>query len=399
MISTPKVNNSSYVGPRALFDAHYVPPKILYRNREEKSLFSILKDSFSDDFSLSIIYQGIQGIGKQVIINKVIRDLSNLNTEFLNIQVDCREKNLEEIIISLLTKIGQNQNTNFNFKSIINSNISNLWNQFKLTCRKVDHNLVFIFNNIEHLEPEIFKKFLQYGKDTSVSFLATVNQALKPSTLDLISEFDLKKKLNYFSYKELFDILKQRVSLTFLHEIDKELVEFITDLIFEHYVPVPGKGIEILREIYPVLNQQVSLNNLEISEILRNQFNSLQATDEFSMLSYISEAELLTIIFLDNLSNYFSKNSNLYITIKELKELYFLSCESIDYEKDMEEFKNLITTLRNIGILNASKKNNLNDYRKFSDNILNYNFYFMVINPRQLKSILDAIFNKHNFLF
>ncbi len=394
MISTPRVNNSSYVGPRALFDAHYVPPKILYRNREEKSLFSILKDSFSDDFSLSILYQGIQGIGKQVIINKVIRDLSDLNTELLNIQVDCREKNLEEIIISLLTKIGQNQNINFNFKNIINSNISNLWNLFKLTCRKVDQNLVFIFNNIEYLESEIFKKFLQYGKDTNVNLLATVNQALKPSTLDLLSEFDLKKKLNYFTYKELFDILKQRVSLTFLREIDIELVEFITDLIFEHYVPVPGKGIEILREIYPVLNQQVSLNNLEISEILRNQFDSLQATDEFSMLSYISEAELLTIIFLDNLSNHFLKNSNLYITIKELKELYFVSCESLDYEKNMEEFKNLITTLRNIGILNASKKNDINDFRYFNENILNYNFYFMVINPKQLKAIVDAIFNK-----
>lgn len=394
MISTPRVNNSSYVGPRALFNAHYVPPKILYRNREEKSLFSILKDSFSDDFSLSILYQGIQGIGKQVIINKVIRDLSDLNTELLNIQVDCREKNLEEIIISLLTKIGQNQNINFNFKNIINSNISNLWNLFKLTCRKVDQNLVFIFNNIEYLESEIFKKFLQYGKDTNVNLLATVNQALKPSTLDLLSEFDLKKKLNYFTYKELFNILKQRVSLTFLREIDIELVEFITDLIFEHYVPVPGKGIEILREIYPVLNQQVSLNNLEISEILRNQFDSLQATDEFSMLSYISEAELLTIIFLDNLSNHFLKNSNLYITIKELKELYFVSCESLDYEKNMEEFKNLITTLRNIGILNASKKNDINDFRYFNENILNYNFYFMVINPKQLKAIVDAIFNK-----
>lgn len=394
MISTPRVNNSSYVGPRALFDAHYVPPKILYRNREEKSLFSILKDSSSDDFSLSILYQGIQGIGKQVIINKVIRDLSDLNTELLNIQVDCREKNLEEIIISLLTKIGQNQNINFNFKNIINSNISNLWNLFKLTCRKVDQNLVFIFNNIEYLESEIFKKFLQYGKDTNVNLLATVNQVLKPSTLDLLSEFDLKKKLNYFTYKELFNILKQRVSLTFLREIDIELVEFITDLIFEHYVPVPGKGIEILREIYPVLNQQVSLNNLEISEILRNQFDSLQATDEFSMLSYISEAELLTIIFLDNLSNHFLKNSNLYITIKELKELYFVSCESLDYEKNMEEFKNLITTLRNIGILNASKKNDINDFRYFNENILNYNFYFMVINPKQLKAIVDAIFNK-----
>ena len=173
------------------------------------------------------------------------------------------------------------------------------------------------------------------------------------------------------------------------------MIEFITDLIFEHHVPVPGKGIEILRDLYPFLSKQVELSHLETFEILQNQFESLQITDEFSMLSYISEAELLTIIFLDNLSNYFLKNSNFYITIDELKELYYISCESIDFEKNIEEFKHLITTLRNIGILNASKKNPLNDFRFFNENILNYNFYFMVINPQNLKHIVDAIFNNH----
>ena len=98
---------------------------------------------------------------------------------------------------------------------------------------------------------------------------------------------------------------------------------------------------------------------------------------------------------MDNLSNYFLKNSNFYITIDELKELYYISCESIDFEKNIEEFKHLITTLRNIGILNASKKNSLNEFRFFNENILNYNFYFMVINPQNLKHIVDAIFNNH----
>ncbi|MFW9951870.1 MAG: hypothetical protein ACFFKA_17270, partial [Candidatus Thorarchaeota archaeon] len=139
----------------------------------------------------------------------------------------------------------------------------------------------------------------------------------------------------------------------------------------------------------------VELNHLEIFEILQNQFESLQITDEFSMLSYISETELLTIIFLDNLSNYFLKKSNLYITIQDLKELYEISCESINFEKSKEEFKHLVTTMRNIGILNASKKNNINDFRYFNENILNYNFYFMVINPQNLKHIVDAIFNKN----
>ncbi len=397
MISAPKIN-SSFAGPRALFDQSYIPPQILYRKNEEKALFSILKDSYIDGFCLNILYQGIQGIGKKVIINKVIRDLSLLNPELLNIRkayIDCRDKNLEEIIISLLTEIGFHQNINFNFKSIINSNISDLWNIFKLTCKKADHNLLFVFNNIEHLKPEFIKKFLQYGKETNISLVSTGNQVLKSSTLDVLSEFDIKKKLNYFSYNELHDIIKQRISLTFKHEVDKELIEFITDLIFEHHVPVPGKGIEILRDLYPFLSKQVELNHLEIFEILQSQFETLQISDEFSMLSYISEAELLTIIYLDNLSNYFLKKSNFYITIKELKELYYVSCESINFEKSEEEFKHLITTLRNLGIINASRKNLIKNFRYFNENILNYNFYFMVINPQNLKHIVDAIFNKH----
>jgi Cdc6-like AAA superfamily ATPase len=397
MISAQKTN-SSFVGSRALFDQSYIPPQILYRKNEEKALFSILKDSFNDGFCLNVLYHGIHGIGKKVIINKVIRDLSFLNPELLNIRkayVDCRDKNLEEIIISLLSEIGIHQNINFNFKSIINSNISDLWNIFKLTCKKADYNLLFVFNNIEHLQPEVFKKFLQFGKETNISLVSTGNQVLKSSTLDILSEFDIKKKLNYFSYKELHDIIKQRISLTFKNEVDKELIEFITDLIFEHHVPVPGKGIEILRDLFPFLSKQVELNHLEIFEILQNQFDNLQITDEFSMLSYISEAELLTIIFLDNLSNYFLNKSNFYITINELKELYDISCESINFEKSEEDFKHLITTMRNIGIINASKKNNINDFRYFTENILNYNFYFMIINPQNLKHIVDAIFNKH----
>jgi len=397
MISAQKTN-SSLVGPRALFDQSYIPPQILFRKNEENSLFSILKDSFKDGFCLNILYQGIQGIGKKVIVNKVIRDLSLLNPELSNIHkayVDCRAKNLEEIIISLLSEIGFHENINFNFKSIINSSISDLWNIFKLTCKKADYKLLFVFNNIEHLQPDYFKKFLHYGKETNISLVSTGNHILKSSTLDILSEFDIKKKLSYFSYKELHDIIKQRISLTFKHEVDKDLIEFITDLIFEHHVPVPGKGIEILRDLYPFLSKQVELNHLEIFELLQNQFESLQITDEFSMLSYISESDLLTVIFLDNLSNYFLKKSNYYVTIDELKELYCVSCESIDFEKNEEEFKHLITSMRNIGILNASKKSPINDFRYFNENILNYNFYFMVINPQNLKHIVDAIFNKH----
>ena len=394
MISAQRIN-SEFVGPRALFDQSYIPPKILHRKTEEKSLYSILKDSLQDEFQLNILFQGIQGIGKKVIINKVLKDISTFNTKLIKIQIDCSEKSLEEILVSLITEVGRKKNFNFDYKSFLNTSILDLWNLFKLTCRKVDNDITLVFNNIEHIEPEAFKKFLKYGKENKINLISTGNHVLRSSILENLSEFDFKKKLDYFSFSELNDIIKQRISLAFFNEIDNDVIDLITDLIFEHHVPVPGKGIEILRELYPVLNQKITLKKFEIYDILQNQFDTLQVTDEFSMISYISESDLLNLIFLDNLSNYFLKKANLYITIQELRDLYYITCESIDYEKDIEEFKHLIVKLRNIGILNASKKNNINNFRYFNENVLKYDHYFMVMNPKQLKPILDAIFTKH----
>ncbi len=394
MISAQRINNE-FVGPRALFDQTYIPPKILHRKTEEKALYSILKDSLHDEFQLNILFQGIQGIGKKVIVNSVLNDISTLNPELIKIQIDCSEKSVEEILVSLIAEVGSRKNINFDYKSFLNSSILDLWNLFKLICRKIDHNITIVFNNIEHIQPEAFKKFLKYGKENKINVISTGNQVLRSSILEIMSEFDFKKKLDYFSFSELNDIIKQRISLAFKNEIDNELIDLITDLIFEHHVPVPGKGIEILRELYPVLNQKMTLKKFEIYDILQNQFDTLQITDEFSMVSYISESDLLNLIFLDNLSNFFLKRANLYITIQELRELYYVTCESIEYEKNIEEFKHLIVNLRNIGILNASKKNNVNNFRYFNDNVLNYDNYFMVINPKQLKPIMDAIFTKH----
>jgi len=74
-------NKINYFGPKALFDPNFIPPSLLYRKKEEQTLHSILSDSISDDFCLNILYQGINGIGKKVIVNKVINDLFNQKTE------------------------------------------------------------------------------------------------------------------------------------------------------------------------------------------------------------------------------------------------------------------------------------------------------------------------------
>ncbi len=376
----------NYVGPRAIFDQNFIPPKILHRQKEEYSLLSVMNDALVDNFGINILYQGVEGIGKKVIVNKVLNDLHNKdysNSQVYKIKVDCKDVKLEGLLISLLSEINRVYDFKMDFQQVLNSNLKELWNLFKLACHKINYNLIISFNNVEHLNPEIFQKFLHFGKEKNMIFLSTINKVLKPTNYDLFSCFDLKIRLNYFSYTQLCEILHQRIALAYIVSLETDLVEFITDLIFEHYVPVPGKGIDILRELYLLLNSNRDYKDYGLYEIIQNQFDPLQISDEYSLITYISEEDLLSIIFLDNLSNFFLKNTRYYINLQELKELYQLSCESLEYELSIEEFESLINMFQNVGILSISKKI-----------VFENNRYFIIIPPKQLKAIVDAIFTK-----
>ena len=65
--------DNNFVGPKALFDPNYIPPHLLHRKKELNSLISILNDSISDKFSLNILYQGINGIGKKAT-NEILEE-------------------------------------------------------------------------------------------------------------------------------------------------------------------------------------------------------------------------------------------------------------------------------------------------------------------------------------
>jgi len=391
-----------FIGPKALFDLFYIPPKLLFRKEEESSLLSILNDSFKDNFSINILYQGIEGIGKKAIINKVLRDLFNSDQYFQlykKIPLDCKEKSLEEIIISLISILSKYSNLGCEISTILNSNISKLWSILKLMCKKLDNHVIFIFYNSEFLETKIQKKFLTFGKNSNISIISTVNNVLRQNSLDLISDYDLKRKLDFFSYDQLISIFTQRTDLSFSYQVDKELIELITDLIFENYVPVPGKGINILRDLYPPLKNKHSLDYNTLLKICENHFDSIHNQDEFNLLNYLAEEDLLTVLFLDNLINHFISNtSNYYINLEELKQLYLISCESLEYSNDLQEFIDIITKLKNIGIISPSKKGMDLTYDILLENEFSKNYYFLVLNPIKLKAMLDAIFSHRRFI-
>ena len=108
-------DNNKYIGPRAIYDPNFIPPQLLFRKKEENTLSSILYDSISDNFCFNALYQGIQGIGKKVVVKKVIDDISKheeISFDIKKFSIDCRDKNLEELLVSILAEMNNILNLN-----------------------------------------------------------------------------------------------------------------------------------------------------------------------------------------------------------------------------------------------------------------------------------------------
>ncbi|MEJ2278745.1 MAG: hypothetical protein P8Y70_13515, partial [Candidatus Lokiarchaeota archaeon] len=130
-----KLKNCDYYGPRAIFDPLFIPPTLLYRKKEVRTLYSLLKDSLNDQYSLNIQYQGINGIGKKVIVNKVLQELKQkkiINNEDKNIFLNCNDKTTKEFIFLFLSELNNKLNLHIELKSFLNSNTPSFWNFLKL---------------------------------------------------------------------------------------------------------------------------------------------------------------------------------------------------------------------------------------------------------------------------
>jgi hypothetical protein len=185
--------------------------------------------------------------------------------------------------------------------------------------------------------------------------------------------------------------LKQRFSLTFQRNVDDGLIDYITDIICENFAPIPGKGVEIMKLLYPLLVDYKDPDFSNLIDLIQTHFVEFNNIDEFAMLNYLSEGDPLTLLFLDNLSSHLLNSSfNYYISKPELQELYFIACEYLDYPKVKSEFNLLLKKILKIGVLTVSNKFK-HPHSKFSENLL-----FSTLNPVKLKAMIDVIFGNCN---
>ncbi|MHA1821044.1 MAG: hypothetical protein ACTSU2_09750 [Promethearchaeota archaeon] len=406
------MKNSRYIGPRALFDPYFVPDRLFDRSKEVASLKKFILDAVRDRFTTSISIYGIKGSGKTVLANKslyeikelipadirgahhsstgmaqlnmqVVRgnpinikkspkisasnqhgqkegfqiqsDLINLgDTEFSTIYVDCENKDTEQVIFSMVNALASAQNYNMDPSTVLNLNKSGLWNLFKHLLDKNPRPILCFMDSVEYMNPKLLNKFCSPNISHSIILLNTFNLHRSSPFLMNFNKSDFNINLYSYRHTTLYEIGKDRCEVAFRNPIDDEIIKFITDLSSEFDKPVPGSSIRVLREVYPIIAQNNSIDGGLLRDACRYNFEGF-SLDEISIADYIAESDMVDRVFIDNISTYFNKTQNYYIDFNELEESYKVACESLEYDFSQRKFMSSLAGLKSLGLILPSK--------------------------------------------
>ncbi|MHA2127790.1 MAG: hypothetical protein ACXABO_06165 [Promethearchaeota archaeon] len=192
-------------------------------------------------------------------------------------------------------------------------------------------------------------------------------------------------------YQEHYNIVRECCELAFGHLINSDLIFRITDYIHEFKTPVPGKGIDILKSFYFVLNDNTNINSDDLRTIICEKHNTLDITEKSDITNFIGKGIPLTIIYLDHLISHFQHPSNHFISLKELENVYKISCENCEFFDligNVNECERIIKKLQE-NILGASNKNLIEKIKFSTETTIEPKFFYLKLPHIFLKEELD----------
>ncbi|MBN2155709.1 MAG: hypothetical protein JW776_06680 [Candidatus Lokiarchaeota archaeon] len=398
-----------YMGPRALFDPHFLPPNLIGLQKERNILKSILSDSIHDQFPLILSLYGLNGVGKTSLTRKVIQELgisqnglkNNAEEPNLTIQscyVNCEKKKPEEILFFLINTLSNTFDYKIDPRPIMKATMVTQMNLLthlisKTLTKTPQSTFFFFFDSTEYMQPTLINKLKSVCASLSCSLVTSFNLLKSSPYLAEIHKSDFQIQLSTYKPSILERIISDRCELAFKSPIEINIIRYITDMVCEFDCCVPEKCIQVLRELYPIIQSNGYIaDTSQIQDACRFQLKGY-TINEISIAEFVSDTEIIDRLALDNICSFFQSQNRYYISYGELMYMYNIACESIDCVFERSQFHKLIKNLDRIGLMqpsnlihNASNKTSLSnlDQEKF--------VYFLSISPQLFSEILDVSF-------
>jgi hypothetical protein len=350
-----KVN---FIGAKAIFDPNFIPPKVIMREKPAHSLQGIISDAITDHYTTNVTLYGMKGIGKNLLINMSLDQikeqfLSN-NTEVMIVKVDCNKKDLTQIFFNIISQLNPLLSNTLELQDIANLNTSKLWNLLKYLIQKKDSPIIIYLKNPEEIPSEHMNKIFSFAKTTNnLQVITSLNTGAQRYSFKQYENMDNHIPLDIFTTPELYDITADRAIMTFQNPIASEAVQNIVDFVTEFDVKVPGSCINMLKEIYPIIQNKNGLSAEDLREVSQYYFEGF-SLDALTMADFVMQTTIEDRLFLDYLINYFQKPNHFYIPFKEIKKAFMMTSEELGFQPYKREFYQSFGKILNAQILRPS---------------------------------------------
>ncbi len=331
----------------ALFNANYLPSKLLHREQELATLSNLIDPNEASNSSINILIHGSFGVGRTTLLRFFGKQELFMYRRPL---IQFNGKHSTELIADTLHALAPSSN----YPDLLPEQ----WTLIKRLVRKSEVPLVFIFDDVDSLTSDVYKKFLSLCKENGVSSMATAPRYF-PRQIDqrTSQDLDIAIELEPFSDHELLDIVEQRVAEVFLTQLPSHISEFIADIICILDFQRPATVVELLQNLHPLVN---SPSDISADLIRKSCLNSRTLHYDFwsGHLSSLTELDATVVLLLQAIGHYFVTNpGHIYVTKTNLFRQFVQVAEEINFHSSVNQFSRSLNLLLFQDLLLQSRYN------------------------------------------
>ncbi|MHA1777676.1 MAG: hypothetical protein DRO88_04875 [Promethearchaeia archaeon] len=347
-----------YVGPRAIFNPHYIPPKILVQRKKAELVYGILKDALEDEYSSNLTVYGLQGAGKNLLINLIFQWLSahdvivdiGKNSPIIILN-DCKDQALGQFLFNILQNLNDKLAHQLDLQESLQWDAITMWNTFKYLVKKSPRSIILYLSQIESMEEGVIAKVLNFAKSLDkLHVVTTINTGNHFYAFNQYSGLDHRILMNSLRSSDLYEITRQRADMAFHPWLEKDAIKLIVDYIIEYGTKVPGSCISMLKHLYPIVEEQGNLTAEDIRKVSQYYFEGV-SIDSLTITDYIMQTRWEERLFLDYLVNYFQNSSRFYIPGKEIQRAYQMTAEEMGFTQKSHDMLQMLTNITRSEIL------------------------------------------------
>ncbi len=335
----------SHRSPRGLFDPYYVPERLLHRDRELAMIDGVYSDSYEDEYGVNCLVHGITGVGRTVFsryfLTKVIPQKFDAHTVY----VDARYKSVTEIVSELSDKI-----LSLEEKPVtIAFDLDQLWIQFKRAASASSKRTVFVIDNIDDANEEVYVKLARLSKEIKASTIGVLNShdyrfLTKVPASSMAYDFEIA--LDIFTQSQLYEIIRMRVEDTFPTGLTEEAIRYLCDIVTEFDASKPKSSIEALKVLWPLAQSGKDIDSDAI-RAATSKITSIAHDQEYlDIVDIISMNDFMTLLVLEALAEHLMRyKTEAYIDRQILNELVEIKCEEMSIKYAKEDIDKSLQTL------------------------------------------------------